>query len=306
MKAMQYTAFGDSGVLKEQETGKPAVKDNEVLIKIKATTVNPMDMKIRSGALQKMLPVQFPYTPGLDVSGTIEETGNGVSRLKVGDEVFATTFGGTYTEYISLPEDNVSLKPKNLVAGEAAALAVPLVTSYSVLVETAGVLPGQKVLILGAAGGVGNIMVQVAKALGAYVIGTASGEGLNLVKTLGADEVIDYKTEDITKLVKDVDVVADLVGGETQKQSFSVLKKGGKLVSIVMPPPAGMAEQFGVSAQFISSTPSHVKLDFGRQFVEDGKIKAEIAKTLPLSQAAEAQDLVSKGGLNGKVVMEVG
>ncbi len=302
---MQYTAFGDSNVIKQNEINKPVVSEGEILIKIKAITVNPLDIKIRSGAMQQMMPTPLPYTPGLDVAGVIEAIGNGVTRCKEGDEVFASTFGGTYTEYVVVKENQVSLKPKNVTCNEAAALAIPLVTSYSVLVEAAQLQKDEKVLIHGAAGGVGNIMVQMAKALGAYVIGTASGNGVDIVKKAGADEVIDYKTQDFTKLVKDVDMVIDTVGGETQIKSFEVIKKGGKLISIFMPPSPHLAEQFGVTAKFINSTPSYTKLDFGKQLVEEGKIKIEIAKTLPLEQAAEAQDLLSKGGANGKIVLEV-
>ncbi|MGZ3822849.1 MAG: NADP-dependent oxidoreductase, partial [Mucilaginibacter sp.] len=231
MKAIQFTAFGDSGVIQLNQVAQPQPKENEVLIKIAATTVNPIDMKIRSGAFQKMMPVNLPYTPGSDVAGTVEAVGSGVSRLKVGDKVFATTFGGTYAEYVVLKEDQVAALPHNLSMNEAAALAVPLVTSYSFLVEGGELKAGQRVLIHGAAGGVGGVMVQMAKALGAYVIGTASGEGLALAKSLGADEVIDYKTQDFSQLVKDVDLVIDLAGGETQNKSFSVVKEGGKLLS---------------------------------------------------------------------------
>ena len=305
MKAMQYTAFGESDVLKLQEVDKPVVKDGEVLINIKAVTINPFDIKIRSGNMQKQIPVSLPYTPGTDVSGVVEAVGNGVTRLKKGDEIFATLFGGTYTEYVSVKEDQAAVKPANVSVNEAAALAVPLVTSYSVLVETAQLKPGQKILIHGASGGVGSIMVQMAKALGAYVIGTASGKGVDMIKQLGADEAIDYKTQDFTQLVHDADIVADLVGGETLAKSFKIIKKGGQLISIVMPPDEEMAKQAGVTAQFISSAPSHVKLEFGRQLVEDGKIKTDIARTLTLEEAAEAQDLVTKGGVNGKIVLEV-
>ncbi|MGZ3750034.1 MAG: NADP-dependent oxidoreductase [Mucilaginibacter sp.] len=306
MKAIQFTAFGDSGVIQLNQVAQPQPKENEVLIKIAATTVNPIDMKIRSGAFQKMMPVNLPYTPGSDVAGTVEAVGSGVSRLKVGDKVFATTFGGTYAEYVVLKEDQVAALPHNLSMNEAAALAVPLVTSYSFLVEGGELKAGQRVLIHGAAGGVGGVMVQMAKALGAYVIGTASGEGLALAKSLGADEVIDYKTQDFSQLVKDVDLVIDLAGGETQNKSFSVVKEGGKLLSAVMPPSQELAEQHHITAKFISGSPSHKKLEFGTKLVEAGKIKTQIAKVFRLEEAAQAQDLLSAGGVNGKVVLTVG
>jgi NADPH:quinone reductase-like Zn-dependent oxidoreductase len=305
MKVIQFETYGDSGVLQLKQADKPQPGNNEVLIKVAATTVNPFDMKVRSGSMQKMIPINLPWIPGSDAAGTIEAVGSAVSRLKVGDKVFATTFGGTYAEYVVIKEDQVALIPKNATLPEAAALAVPIGTSYSFLVEGGDLKAGQRVLIHGAAGGVGGIMVQMAKALGAYVIGTASGEGIDLARSFGADEVIDYKKQDFTELVKDVDLVIDMVGGETQAKSFVVVKKGGKLLSAVMPPSQELAKQYGVTSQFISSAPSYKKLQFGAKLVEEGKIKVQIAKTLKLEDAGEAQDLVSAGGVNGKVVLIV-
>lgn len=305
MKAIQFETYGDSDVLQIREIDKPQPGENEILIKVAATTVNPFDMKIRSGSMQKMIPLKFPWTPGSDVAGKIEIVGKGVSRLKVGDEVFGTTFGGTYAEYVVIKEESATLIPKNVSLPEAASLAVPIVTSYTFLVAGGDLKAGQQVLIHGASGAVGGIMVQIAKALGAYVIGTASGDGLKLAKSLGADEVIDYKNQDFTKLVKDADLVIDLAGGETQTKSFEVIKKGGKLLSAVMPPSQELAEKHGIIAQFISSEPSYKKLDFGVKLIEEGKVKTQIAKILKLEEAGKAQDLVAAGGINGKVVLEV-
>jgi len=305
MKAIQFASYGDSGVNKLNKVDQPQPKENEILIKVAATTVNPFDMKVRSGAMQKIVPVNLPYTPGSDVAGTVEAIGSGVSRLKVGNKVFGNTFGGTYAEYVVLKEDQAAVIPDDIGFKEAAALAVPLATSYSFLVEGGELKAGQRVLIHGAAGAVGGIMVQMAKALGAYVIGTASGKGLELAKSLGADEVIDYKKQDFTKLVKDVDLVIDLAGGETQVKSFEVVKEGGKLLSAVMPPSEELAHKHHITAKFISSAPSHKKLEFGVKLVEEGKIKIQIVKVLKLEEAAQAQDLVSAGGLNGKVVLVV-
>ena len=305
MKVIVYTTYGDSGVIQLTEAGKPGPKENEILIKIAATTVNPFDMKLRSGVFQKLMPVSFPFIPGSDAAGTVEAVGNNVSRLKVGDEVFATTSGGTYAEYVVVKEDQAATIPADVSLSEAAALAVPLVTAYTFLVEGGHLKAGQKILIHGAAGGVGGVMVQMAKALGAYVIGTASGDGLALARSFGADEVIDHKTQDFTQLVKDADLVIDLAGGETQVKSFGVVKEGGLLLSAVMPPSEELAKQYHIDARFMSSDPSYKKLEFGKKLVEEGKIKAQIAKTLKLADAARAQDLVSAGGLNGKVVLVI-
>ncbi len=305
MKAIQYTAFGGSEVLQLNQIAKPVIKDDEVLVKIKATTVNPMDMKFRNGSLQKAMPIELPYTPGLDVAGTVEKIGKNVKRFKIGDAVFGTTFGGTYAENISLNENQLAIQPQHTSHFESAALAIPLTTAYSILVENAQLKAGEKVLIHGAAGGVGSIALQMAKAIGAYVIGTASGSGLDLIKSLGADEVIDYKSQDFSTIVSDMDLVVDLVGGETQAKSFGILKKDGKLLSTVHPPSEEMAKNFSVDARFVFSKPSFQKLDFGKKMVEEGKIKTQVAQVMNLENAAIAQDLISSGGVNGKIVLEV-
>jgi NADPH:quinone reductase-like Zn-dependent oxidoreductase len=148
-------------------------------------------------------------------------------------------------------------------------------------------------------------MLQMAKALGAYVLGTASGKGVELIKTLGADEVIDYKNQDFTQLVKDMDVVVDLVGKDPQVKSFDVLKKGGRLVSTVMPPSQELAQKHEVQAEFVSATAHYTKLDFGNTLIEQNKIKAHVAQVMKLEQAAKAQDMISGGGINGKIVLEI-
>ena len=305
MKAIIYSEFGNSDVIKVIETEKPTINDDEVLIKSYAVSVNPADIKYRKGLMQQRLPVQLPYTPGLDVAGTIEAVGSNVFRLKVGDKIFGGKHGSTYAEYVALKESDTSLIPSNVSFKQAAALVVPLVTSYSFLIENGDVKKGQRLFIQGVTGGTGQIMLQMAKSLGLYVIGTASTNGIALVKSLGADEVFDYKNGDVTNLIKNVDLVIDLVGGETQVNSFKTLKKGGKLFSGAMPPSQDIAKEYNVEAKFISSTYSYKKLDYGTQLVEDGKIKPQSIIALKLQEAAKAQDLLSKGGINGKVVLEI-
>ena len=305
MKAIQYKSFGGSEVIMLSEIAKPDLQDDEVFIKAAAVTVNPADVKFRTGSLQSRMPIQLPFTPGLDVAGTVEAVGKNVSRIKVGDKVFGGKFGGTYAEYVTLKEAVTSTIPSNCSLNEAASLVVSLVTAYSFLIENGDVKAGQRILIQGAAGGTGSTILQMAKALGAYVIGTASADGMNLAKSLGADEVINYKTQDFTTLVKDVDLIIDMVGGETQNRSFGCLKKGGKLLSAVMPPSQELAQQYGVEAKFISSGYTFQKLDFGKNLVEQGLIKPQIAKVMKLEEAAKAQDIVSAGGIDGKVVLEI-
>ena len=305
MRAIVYTAFGGSEVIEVVQTDKPAIQADEVLIKSYSVSVNPADIKYRKGLMQQRLPVQLPYIPGLDVAGTVEKVGENVARLKVGDKVFGGKHGGNYAEYVALKASDTSIIPSNVSFNEAAALVVPLVTAYSFLIENGAVQKGQRLLIQGVTGGTGQVMLQMAKSLGLYVIGTTSTSGIELAKALGADEVIDYQTQDFTALVKAVDLVIDLVGGQTQAASFKVLKKGGKLLSGAMPPSQDLAKEYEVEAKFVASAYSYRKLDYGTQLVEQGKIKPQTITAMKLEAAAEAQDKLSSGGLNGKIVLEI-
>jgi NADPH:quinone reductase-like Zn-dependent oxidoreductase len=307
MKAIQYNAFGGSEVISLVEIPTPEIRnENEVLIQVKAASINPLDIKIRLGYLQKMRPIDLPYIPGLDAAGVVSAVGNNVTGFKAGDEVMAASMGGAYAEYVVVNENFVSLKPKNTSFEEATSLAVNIGTAQTILFTEGKLEKGQKVLIQGAAGSVGATMVQLAKNKGLYVIATASGKGLELVTSLGADEVIDYKTQDLSTLVKNVDLVADCAGGESQAKLFEVLKSGGKLLSIAGMPSAEMAEKYNVDARFISSNLSAKSLEYGLTLVSEGKLRPFVAKTFSLEEAAQAQDFVSAGGVNGKVVLVVG
>jgi NADPH:quinone reductase-like Zn-dependent oxidoreductase len=306
MKAIQYKAFGGSEVLELVEVATPEIKNgNEVLIKVKAASVNPLDMKIRLGYMQKMRPVQLPFTPGLDASGIVEAVGENVTNFKIGDEVIAATMGSAYAEYVVANENFVSFKPKNSSFEEATSLAVNIGTAQTILFTEGKLEKGQKVLIQGAAGAVGSTMVQLAKNNGLYVIATASGKGAELVKSLGADVVIDYKTQDVTALVKDVDLVADCAGGDAQVKLFEVLKAGGKLLSIAGMPSVEIAAKHKVDARFVSSDLSAKSLENGLALVSEGKLKPFVAKTFKLEDAAKAQDFLAAGGVNGKVVLQL-
>ena len=306
MNVIQYKNFGTSEVLELVEIPQPEIKTaDDVLIRVKAASVNPLDIKIRMGYMQKMRPVELPYIPGLDASGIVIAVGENVSTVKVGDEVIAATMGKAYAEFVVAHQNFVSPKPQNISFEEAAALVVNIGTAQSILFSEGKLEQGQKVLIQGAAGAVGATMVQMAKNAGLYVIATASGMGVELVKSYGADEVINYKTQDITAIDKMVDVVADCAGGESQAKLFEVLKKGGKLLSIAGMPSPELAEKFQVDARFVSSDLSAKSLANGLKLVQEGKLKAVVAKTFKLEEAAQAQDLVSAGGTNGKVVLTI-
>ncbi len=306
MKAIQYTDFGSSEVISLVEIPTPdVVNEEDVLVHVKAASVNPLDMKIRMGFMQKMRPVQLPFTPGLDASGIVVAIGSGVTQCKVGDEVIVATMANAYAEYVVANENFVSLKPKNISFEEATSLAVNIGTAQTILFTEGKLEKGQKVLIQGAAGSVGATMLQLAKNKGLYVIATASGNGVELVKRLGADEVIDYKTQDVSTLVNDVDLVADCAGGESQAKLFEVIKSGGKLLSIAGMPSVELAEKYTIDARFISSNLSAKSLEEGLMLVSEGKLTPIVSKTFRLEEAAQAQDFVSAGGVNGKVVLVV-
>lgn len=306
MKAIQYKAFGNSNVIEVVEIPQPEINnENEVLIQVKAASVNPLDIKLRSGIMQHIRPVSLPFVPGADVAGIVIATGEKVTQFKAGDQVIAVTSTSGYAEYALANESHVALKPTNTSFEEATSLVVNIGTAQSVLFSEGNLAKGQKVLIQGAAGATGATMVQMAKNAGAYVIATASGQGIALVKSLGADEAIDYKSQDVTVLVKDVDLVADCAGGESQHKLFEVLRPGGKLFSIATSPSTKLAEKYKVDARFIRSNISANSLTAGLALVNEGKLRPIVAKTFRLEQAAQAQDYVSAGGVNGKVVLVV-
>ncbi|MDO3624741.1 NADP-dependent oxidoreductase [Mucilaginibacter sp. BT774] len=306
MKAIQYKAFGNSDVVEVAEISQPEIRnEDEVLIQVKAASVNPLDIKLRNGIMQTMRPVNLPFVPGADVAGVVIATGDRVIQFKAGDQVIAVTREGGYAEYALANVNHVALKPANTSFEEATSLVVNIGTAQSVLFNEGKLAKGQKVLIQGAAGATGAAMVQMAKNARAYVIATASGKGVALVKSLGADEVIDYRSEDLTVLAKDIDLVADCAGGEFQHKLFEVLKPGGKLLSIVIPPSAELAEKYQVEARFISSNISANSLSDGLLLVNEGKLRPIVAKTFRLEEAAQAQDYLSAGGVNGKVVLLV-
>jgi NADPH:quinone reductase-like Zn-dependent oxidoreductase len=307
MKAVQYKAFGGSEVLEMVDIPSPSIQnEKDILVQVKAASVNPVDTKIRMGFMQQIRPVEMPFVPGSDAAGIIVAVGTGVTGFKVGDEVIAVPMKGAYAEYVVVNEAFVLPKPANLSFEEATSVAINIGAAQSVLFNEGKLEKEQKVLIQGGAGAAGAAMVQMAKGAGAYVIVTASGKGIDLVKSLGADEVIDYKTEDVTALVKDVDLVVDCVGGESQVKLFEVVKKGGKLLSIGgVPPSPELAQQYGVEARFVVSDLSATNLKAGLKLVQNGTLKPLVSKTFPLEKAAQAQDFLAAGGVNGKVVLVV-
>lgn len=287
MKAVQIHAYGTPDVLNYEDVPRPEPGSGEVLIRVKAVSVNPLDWKIRAGYLQEMMPVSLPLILGMDLAGIIETVGSGVTHLSVGQEVYAATsdmthFGG-YAEFVVRQADYVAPKPKTLDYIQSASIPVVAATAWQALFDVGGLATGQKVLIHGAAGGVGMFAVQFAKLKSAYVIGTASAHNADFVRSLGADEVIDYHTTPFEQVVRDVDVVIDTQGGNTQARSWGFLKPGGILVATPAPRSPEMAAQMGVRAAMVQVNPTAEILTQIAESIDTGKVKTEVATVLPLT-----------------------
>ena len=333
MKAVVCTKYGQTAdVVELRDMPKPGAGPNEVLIEVHAASLNPVDFKIQQGALKAIRKLSFPYIMGLDVSGVVVAVGAGVRQFKVGDEVFSRVGGeymGSFAEFINVDEKYVAAKPSNISHQEAAALPLVALTTWQVLVSTANLQPGQRVLIHAGAGGIGSIAIQIAKVLGATVIATTSTKNLVMVKALGADQVIDYKVQAFEKVVKDVDVVYETLGGENQAKSFQVLKAGGILVSIVGIPSSAWAREEGLPvymgwlfdllnwknrrlarqqhARFapVLLQPEGSKLAIIAEMAASRKIHAVIDRVFPLEQTKEALLYIQSGRATGKIVISV-
>lgn len=308
MKAVRIHVYGSSEVLNIENIPVPIIADNDVLIKIYATSVNPLDWKVREGLLQRMNPHKLPLTLGWDVSGVVEKTGSNATKFKVGDEVYtrpALERDGSYAEYIAVRENEVAFKPKSLTHESAAAVPLAGITAWEVLIKTAKIRKEQRVLIHCASGGVGTIAVQLAKARGCYVIGTTSTVNVDLVKSLGADEVINYKSQNFSAVVKDIDVVFDTLGGETQEKSWKVLKENGIMVSVVKQPNPDTAKKYKVRQGFVFIKPDAVILTELAKMIDDGKIKPVVGTVFTLDEIKKAHDLSQSGRAKGKIIIKI-
>ena len=309
MRVITQHVLGGPEVLEAAEVERPAPRANEILIKVRAAGLNPTDWKHRTtgGFLGEP-----PFVLGWDVSGVVEAVGVGVARFKAGDEVFGMLsypWGhGSHAEYVAAPARAFVHKPAAVDHVQAGALPLVALTAWQALVENADVQPGQRVMVHAAAGGVGHVAVQIAKARGAHVIGTASAGKHDFLRELGVDEAIDYRETDFAEAVKDVDVVLDTLGGETGLKSLRVLRPGGVVVSIV---PIGKddfyeeAERLGVRAVRMLVDADRADMEAIAELVEAGKLRATIAGAFPLAESAEAHRLGGTGRTAGKLVLTV-
>jgi len=308
MKAVRIHEYGGPEVLKYEDAPKPQAGPGEVLIRVHAASVNPVDWKVRQGYLQQMMKYKMPMIPGWDVSGVVEAAGAGAMRLKPGDEVYSRPDlgrDGTYAEYVVVKESEVALKPKSVDHVTAAAIPLAALTAWQALYDGAKLSAGQKLLIHGAAGGVGCFAVQLAKMKGAHIIVTASKKNHDFLRSLGADECIDYNTTKFEDVVHDADVVLDTITGETMERSWKVLKKGGILVSILEPPKPEKAAAHGVRCHHTFVQANVEQLGELAKLVDAGRLKVIIEKVYPLSEARAAQESNATGHTRGKIVLRV-
>jgi NADPH:quinone reductase-like Zn-dependent oxidoreductase len=308
MKAIAVYEYGGTNVLKYEDVPRPEPKDDQILVRVIAVGVNPVDAMIRSGMFAKHEKAVFPIILGADIAGVVEKAGSKVTKFKAGDPVFAYVSlknGGGYAEYAVATESEASPKPKSLDYVKAAAVPVVALTAWQALVDTAKLSAGQTVLIHGGSGGVGTFAIQIAKARGAKVIATASAANQGLLKELGADVAIDYTKTKFENVAKDVDVVLDSVGKDTLARSYGVVKKGGFIVSLVARPDQAELDKHGIRGAALSVEPSSNELAEIGNLIDQKKIMVIVSQTFPLSEAMKAQEQVATGHTRGKIVLKV-
>lgn len=310
MKAIVMNTYGNEDVLNYIDVDRPEPKADEVLVKVHVAAVNPADWKIRNG-FGEMFGLKLPLILGGEIAGTIEEVGVEVKNFKQGDAVYGITasggLSGGYAEYALAKAAAIAPKPESITFEESAAIPVAALTAWQAMFDVAHLSSGQRILIAGASGGVGSMAVQLAKAKGAFVIGTASGRNEQFVRDLGADEFVDYTRQPFEEVVKDMDVVFDTIGGDTLEQAFKTLKKGGFLVSAVETPSEEKAKEFDIKvAQLLFFQPSAQQLTEINRLIEAGKLKIHVETVLPLPEVKKAHQLSQSRRTRGKIVLQIG
>ena len=308
MKAMVIHEYGGPEVLKYEDVPRPEPKEDQILIRVIAAGVNPVDGMIRSGMFAKDGNRAFPIILGGDVAGVVEKVGSKITKFKAGDPVFAYISlddSGGYAQYALVTEREAALKPKSLSYVEAAAVPIVALTAWQALIDTARLSEGQTVLIHGGSGGVGTFAIQIAKARGAKVIATASTAKQDLLKELGADVAIDYTKQKFEEIAKDVDVVLDSVGKDTLAHSYGVVKKGGFIVTLVARIDQAELDNHGIRGASLSVEPNSDELAEIGKLIDEKKIKVVVSQTFPLSEARKAQEQAATGHTRSKIVLKV-
>lgn len=306
MKAIVLKDKGLADKLEYADMPRPEIKNNQIMVRVFTTSVNQIDWKMGSGRMGEL---SYPWVPGMDFGGEVEAVGSRVKDFKKGDYVIGCSRGGTYAEFIAAEPGKTVLKPESISFVDANAAAYVSQTAWQALFKHGKLKKGQRVLIHGAAGAVGAFAVQFARVKGAYIYATAAGEDAGFVKGLGADVVIDYRTEDFTKIAKNLDLVIDLVGGESHKRSYPLIKKGGRLVTMVEPANEELAVKYGVTAENMVVKPSAADLRKIVALMDEGKVKADVAAVFWLKDMIDAWEYVlgkdPSKKVHGKVVIQV-
>ncbi|MEO8972813.1 MAG: NADP-dependent oxidoreductase [Ktedonobacteraceae bacterium] len=303
--AIQVHDYGDADQLRLEQIPVPEPQEGEVLVRVHAAGVNPMDWKIRSGAIKNFMPATFPYVPGADLAGVVAKVGPGVTTFQPSQDVFGRSSKGSYAEYAIAPANTLALKPESLSFDEAATIPVGATTAWQGLFEHGNLQPGQRVLILGGAGGVGIYAVQFARWKGAHVISTASTRNVDFVRSLGAETVIDYTQTQVADAVHDVDLVFDTVGGEALAGVLPTLKRGGTLVSIAGQPDEAKAKEQNVRIARFSAQISTELLTTFAQLIDEGSVKVFVGPVFSLIEAGKAQELSQSRHGRGRIILHI-
>ena len=306
MQAIRVYQYGGPEQLKLEQIPCPEPQPDEVLVRVYATGVLPIEWKIRQGLFHAFNPATFPYIPGGAFAGVVEEVGSLVTTFRSGQAVFGRSNKGTYAEYTTVSGETIALKPESLGFDEAATISGGATTAWEALFDHGGLQAGQRVLILGAAGGVGSFAVQLARWKGAQVIGTTGAANVDFVRSLGAETVVDYTSTPVEQVVHAVDLVVDTVGGQTLESAWPVIKREGRLVSTAGQPSKEKARELGIGALFFSGgRPSSERLQTIAQLIDEGQVKATLARIFPLREASLAHELSQSGHGRGRIVLHI-
>src|SRR5690349_20902319 len=309
MKAIVAHEYGGAEVLKYEDAARPEPKDDQVLVRVIAAGVNPVDGMILSGMFARNKMMSSPLIPGGDIAGVVEKAGSKITKLKKGDAIYAYLSlrnNGGYAEYAVATEKEAAIKPASIGFAEASAVPIVALTAWQALVDSAKLGPGQSVLIHGGSGGVGMFAIQIAKARGAKVFATASTANQEFLKQLGADVAIDYTKQKFEDVAKDVDVVLDSIGRDTLARSYGVVKKGGIIVSLVARPKQDELQKHGIRGIALNVESTSEQLAELGELIDARKIKVIVSQTFPLSEAMKAQEQVATGHTRGKIVLKIG
>lgn len=303
--AIRIHNYGGPEELKHEQVQHPEPQADEVLVRVLAAGVNPVDWKITEGWMKDFRPIQFPYIPGRDIAGIVEEVGPGVTAFQKGQAVFGQSAKGGYAEHTLASITTLALKPDTISFQEAAAIPVGATTAWQGLFDHGDLQPGQTVLIQGAAGGVGLFAVQFARWKGAHVIGTTSSANVDFVRSLGAETVIDYTATSVEQAVHDVDLVFDTVGASTLASSLKALKNGGTLVTIAGQPDKAQLQEKNARVESFAAQVSRDLLTSFAQLINEGQLKVAIEASYPLTKADRAHEHSKKGHGRGRIVLHV-